>query len=115
MKEQKKKISFIEAALVNHNIVMMLVGMLVITGIVGLFVMPKQEMPVFTIRQGAVVAVCPGMSSGDIEQRVCPTVENFVFGFKEVNKKKTYSKSSDGMLIVYVQLGDEVEDKDDFW
>ena len=115
MKEQKKKISFIEAALVNHNIVMMLVGMLVITGIVGLFVMPKQEMPVFTIRQGAVVAVCPGMSSGDIEQRVCPTVENFVFGFKEVNKKKTYSKSSDGMLIVYVQLGDEVEDKDAFW
>lgn len=111
----KKKRSFIESALVNHRIVMMLVGMLVFTGIVGLVVMPKQEMPVFTIRQGAVVAVCPGMSSQDIEQRVCPSVEDFVFGYKEVNKKKTYSKCSDGMLIVYVQLGDEVEDKDAFW
>lgn len=111
----KKKRSFIESALVNHRIVMMLVGMLVFTGIVGLVVMPKQEMPVFTIRQGAVVAVCPGMSSQDIEQRVCSQVEDFVFGYKEVNKKKTYSKCSDGMLIVYVQLGDEVEDKDAFW
>lgn len=114
-KEGKKKRSFIESALVNHRIVMMLVGMLVITGVVGLVVMPKQEMPEFTIRQGAVVAVCPGMSSQDIEQRVCSQVEDFVFGYKEVNKKKTYSKCSDGMLIVYVQLGDEVEDKDAFW
>ena len=114
-KEGKKKRSFIESALVNHRIVMMLVGMLVLTGIVGLVVMPKQEMPEFTIRQGAVVAVCPGMSSQDIEQRVCSQVEDFVFGYKEVNKKKTYSKCSDGMLIVYVQLGDEVEDKDAFW
>lgn len=114
-KEGKKKRSFIESALVNHRIVMMLVGMLVLTGIVGLVVMPKQEMPVFTIRQGAVVAVCPGMSSQDIEQRVCSQVEDFVFGYKEVNKKKTYSKCSNGMLIVYVQLGDEVEDKDAFW
>lgn len=107
--------SFIEKALTNHNIVMMLVGMLVITGIVGLIKMPKQEMPVFTVRQGAVVAVCPGMNSQEIEERVARQVEDFVFGFKEVNKAKTYSKSTDGMLIVYVQLGDEVEDKDAFW
>ena len=115
METVKKKRNFIETALLNHNIVMMLVGMLVLTGIIGLIVMPKQEMPVFTVRQGAVVAVCPGMSSQDVEQRVAWQVENFVFGFKEVNKAKTTSKSMDGMLIVYVQLGDEVEDKDAFW
>lgn len=115
METIKKKRNFIESALLNHNIVMMLVGMLVLTGIIGLIVMPKQEMPVFTVRQGAVVAVCPGMSSQDVEQRVAWQVENFVFGFKEVNKAKTTSKSMDGMLIVYVQLGDEVEDKDAFW
>lgn len=107
--------SFIENALRNHNIVMLLMGMLVAAGIVGLFVMPKQEMPPFTIRQGAVVAVCPGMSSSDIEQRVARDVENFVFSYKEVNKKKTYSESRDGMLVVYVQLGDEVNDRDAFW
>lgn len=114
MSEAKKR-SFIESALVNHNIVMLLVGMLVLTGIWGLIYMPKQEMPVFTIRQGAVVAVCPGMSSLDIEQRVAPEVENFIFSYEEVNKAKTRSVSEDGMLIVYVQLGDEVEDKDAFW
>ena len=113
--ENESKRSFIDSAFVYHNIIILLVGMLVVTGIVGLVVMPKQEMPVFTIRQGAVVAVCPGMSSNDIEQRVAPQVEDFVFGFKEVKKTKTSSVSKDGMLIVYVQLGDEVEDKDAFW
>ena len=117
MKEQetRERKSFIEKALLNHNIVILLVGMLVLTGIVGLFVMPKQEMPVFTIRQGAIVAVCPGMSSADIEERVTPQLEDFAFGYEEVNKKKTTSVSKDGMAIVYVQLGDEVADKDAFW
>ena len=56
--ENESKRSFIDSAFVYHNIIILLVGMLVVTGIVGLVVMPKQEMPVFTIRQGAVVAVC---------------------------------------------------------
>ncbi len=48
----------------NHNIVMLLMGMLVFLGILGICIMPKQEMPQFTIRQGACVAVYPGATSG---------------------------------------------------
>lgn len=114
-KEERANLGFIAKAFDSHNIVMLLVGMLVVTGIVGLVVMPKQEMPVFTIRQGAVVAVCPGMSSMDVEQRVTPQLEDFVFSYKEVNKDKTTSMSKDGMSIVMVRLGDEVNDKDVFW
>lgn len=113
--ETEKKRGFIEKALLNHNIVILLVGMLVVVGLFGLVYMPKQEMPVFTIRQGAVVAVCPGMNSLDIEERVAPEVENFVFGYKEVKKSSTRCVCEDGMLIEYVQLGDEIEDKDAFW
>ena len=109
------KRSFIESAMCYHNIVLLLMGMLVIMGLAGLVNMPKQEMPVFTIRQGAVVAVCPGSTSAEIEQRVTKPLEDFVFGYKEVCKSKTYSCTKDGMAIVYIELNADIEDKDAFW
>lgn len=109
------KRSFIESAMCNHNIVILLMGMLVFLGITGLALMPKQEMPQFTVRQGACVAVYPGATSEEVEQRVAKPLENFIFGYKEVNKKKTYTQSKDGMLIVFLELNDNVEDKDAFW
>lgn len=109
------KRSFIESAMCNHNIVLLLMGMLVFLGIMGLVLMPKQEMPQFTVRQGACVAVYPGATSEEVEQRVAKPLENFIFGYKEVNKKKTYTQSKDGMLIVFLELNDNVEDKDAFW
>lgn len=112
MKERK---SFLETAMAHHRIVLLLVGMLVLTGLVGLYLMPKQEMPAFTIREGAVVAVYPGATSSQIEERVTKPLENFLFGYKEVNKKKTYSVTKDGMVIVYLQLNDDISDRDAFW
>lgn len=109
------KRSFIESAMCYHNIVMLLMGMLVFMGALGLAIMPKQEMPQFTVRQGAVVAVYPGATSEEVEERVAKPLENFIFGYKEVNKKKTYTQSKDGMLIVFIELNDNVEDKDAFW
>lgn len=109
------KRSFIESAMCNHNIVILLMSMLVFLGIMGLVLMPKQEMPQFTVRQGACVAVYPGATSEEVEQRVAKPLENFIFGYKEVNKKKTYTQSKDGMLIVFLELNDNVEDKDAFW
>ena len=109
------KRSFIESAMCYHNIVILLMGMLVVMGLAGLVNMPKQEMPVFTIRQGAVVAVCPGSTSDEIEERVTKPLEDFVFGYKEVCKKKTYSQTKDGMTIVYVELNADINDKDAFW
>ena len=82
------KRSFIESAMCNHNIVMLLMGMLVFLGILGICIMPKQEMPQFTIGQGACVAVYPGATSEEVEERVAKPLENFIFGYKEVNKKK---------------------------
>lgn len=111
----KEKRSFLETAMAYHRIVLLLVGMLVLTGIVGLYLMPKQEMATIVVREGAVVAVYPGATSAQIEERVTKLLENFVFGYKEVNKKKTYSVTKDGMVIIYLQLKDEIDDKDAFW
>lgn len=110
-----RKKDFIESAMQYHKIVLLIVGMLVLVGVYGLCRMPKQEMPEITIRQGMVVAVYPGTTSEEVEERLSKPLENFVFGYKEVNKKKTYSVSKDGMSLIFIELNDNVEDRDAFW
>ncbi len=97
------------------NVVVLMVCMLVIFGIYALQVMNKNEFPNFTIREGVVVAVYPGATSLQMEQQVMKPLENFVFSFKEVNKVKTTSNATDGMVMIYVELDDKVHDTDTFW
>ena len=77
--------------------------------------MPKQEFPVFTVRQGVVIVVYPGATSDEVEEQVTEPLEDFIFEFKEVKKSKTHSLSRDGMAIVFVELNDDITDKDEFW
>lgn len=42
-------------------------------------------------------------------------LERYLFTFKEVKKKKTYSMSRDGMVYVMVELNDDVNNKDEVW
>ena len=58
----------VEFSMKNKQIVYLFVIMLMLFGVYSLFVMPKQEFPVFTIRQGLVVGVYPGVSSSEIEK-----------------------------------------------
>lgn len=111
----EKDRSFIETAMHHHRIVILIVTMLVGVGIYGLVKIPKQEIPTITIRQGLVVAAYPGATSGQVEERVAKPLENFIFEYKEVDKQKTYSVSKDGLALVYVELNEDVEDRDAFW
>ncbi len=97
------------------NVVVLMVCILFIFGIYALQTMDKNEFPNFTIREGVVVAVYPGASSLEMEQQVMKPLENFVFSFKEVNKVKTTSNATDGMVMIYVELDDKVTDTDSFW
>lgn len=112
---KQKKTGFIGWAMRYHNIVLILVGLFVIFGVYALLNMPRNEFPNFTIRQGLVVGIYPGASSSEVETQLTKEVENYVFGFKEVKKSKTYSQSKEGMMILYVELNDNVKDADAFW
>src|ERR1035437_275902 len=98
---KQKKIGYIGWAMRYHNIVLILVGLFVIFGGYALLNMPRNEFPNFTIRQGLVVGIYPGASSAEVETQLTKEVENYIFGFKEVKKSKTYSQSKEGMLILY--------------
>ncbi|MBQ4433422.1 MAG: efflux RND transporter permease subunit, partial [Bacteroidales bacterium] len=106
--------SAVEFSVKHKSIIILIVVVLVAFGVYALIEMPKQEFPVFSIRQGLVVAVYPGAPSDQVEEQLTKPLEEYLFSFKEVNKSMTYSVTSDGMVVVYVQLDDKAQD-DVFW
>lgn len=105
----------ISAALRYRRIVIKAVTCLILFGVYGLWQMNKNEFPSFTIRQAVIVAVAPGDTPEEIEEQVVKPLEDYIFTYKEVNKAKTHSTSSNGMALIQVQLNDEVNNKDEFW
>lgn len=111
----KKKTGFIELAMRHRQIVILIASLLTLFGIYGLYTMPKQEFPTFTVRQGLVIGVYPGATSSEVEEQLAKPLEHFIFSYKEVKKKKTYSQSQDGIVFINVELNDDVKNKDKFW
>lgn len=115
MEHKKEHTGLIALAMRYNKIVLLLITTLVLFGVFALFKMPKQEFPIFTIRQGVVVGIYPGANSAEVEQQLAKPLENFLFTYKEVKKAKTYSQSRDGMVYVFVELNDDVQNKDEVW
>ena len=71
MEEKKdKKMSLQEWSMHYRQIIILLVSCMVAFGIYGLVNINKNEFPNFTIRQGIVVAVYPGVTSYEMEEQV---------------------------------------------
>jgi len=110
-----KKMNWLKWPLEHYSISLLIIGILFVLGIYGMYVMPKDEFPAFTIRQGVVAAVYPGATSEEVEQQVARPLERYLFTFGEVNREKTTTTSQNGMCIVMVRLNDDVNNKDEVW
>ncbi len=99
----------------HYSISLLIVGILFVMGIYGMYIMPKDEFPHATIRQGVVVAVYPGATTEEVEQQVARPLERYLFTYGEVNRLKTTTQSQNGMCIVMVKLNDDVNNKDEVW
>ncbi|MCT4636543.1 MAG: efflux RND transporter permease subunit [Bacteroidales bacterium] len=111
----KRKINIIEGAMKHSQIILSFIIVMMGIGAIALVQMPRNEFPDFTIRQGVIVGLVPGATSQEVEEQVTTVVENYIFGYKEVNKLKTYSNSSEGQMIIFVELNENVKDADKFW
>jgi multidrug efflux pump subunit AcrB len=105
----KKKGNLIEWAMKYHVFPLALASILFMLGIAALFNMPRNEFPDFTIRQGLIIGQYPGASSKQVEQQLTKKVEEYLFSNNEVNKKKTYSYSRDGVMYVFVEVADNLD------
>ncbi|MBQ8096181.1 MAG: efflux RND transporter permease subunit, partial [Prevotella sp.] len=107
--------SWLRWPLEHYSISLLIIGILFVLGIYGMYVMPKDEFPHATIRQGVVVAVYPGATTEEVEQQVARPLERYLFTYGEVNRAKTTTTSQNGMCIVMVKLNDNVNNKDEVW
>ena len=110
-----KNTSWLRWPLEHYSISLLIVGILFVLGIYGMYVMPKDEFPHATIRQGVIVAVYPGATSEEVEEQLARPLERYLFTFEEVNRMKTTTTSQNGMCIVMVKLNDNVNNKDEVW
>lgn len=114
---ENKKSSMIDWCLKHKAVPLSIAFILVILGFYGLKHMSRNEFPEFTIRQGMVIGLYPGASSDQVEEQMTTKVEQYLFSFNEVNKAKTYSYSRDGMMYIFVEVSEHINDADTkiFW
>lgn len=115
MKEKSVIRRAVEFSVQHKAIIILIVLFLVAFGVLALIRMPKQEFPVFSIRQGLVIGVYPGASSAQVEEQLTAPLEEYLFSYKEINKEETYSVTKDGMVFIFVQLDTKVQSDDAFW
>lgn len=111
----KKRYDIIETAMRNPGISFFLIGLFVLVGIYGLVIMPKQEFPTFTLRQGVIVGIYPGATSAQVEEQLAKPLEEFLFTYKEIRKNKTYTMSRNGVVYAMVEMNENVDNKDEVW
>ena len=99
----------------SSRLIYAVVAVLVVFGIFALGRMNKDEFPQVTIRQGLVVAVYPGATAQEVEEQVAKPIEQYLFTFKEIDKKKTYSVSKDGICYVFAALTMKVSNANEAW
>jgi multidrug efflux pump subunit AcrB/outer membrane protein TolC len=105
----------VRAALRYPQVTLVLSAMLVAAGLYSLVTMPRREDPKINIHIGIVAAVYPGATSPEVEDQVARKIEEHLFRFEEVRRDKTFSTTSNGMVIVNVELNNSVKDSDQFW
>ena len=87
--EPNNRRGIVDSMVQHKGFVYLAVIAMVAVGIVGLFRMNKDEFPNFDIKQGLVAGIYPGASSQEVEEQLTKTLEEVLFSFKEVDRKKT--------------------------
>ena len=99
----------------HRNITLLLVVAMMVAGIYSLVKIPKDEFPQFELPVGLVVGVYPGASELEVEQQLVKPLEEFLWTFKEINKKKTMTLSFNDGCAAVVFLDPSVKATTEFW
>ena len=105
----------VREAIARKKLVYAVVAALVLSGIVGLVRMNKDEFPTFEIKQGLVAAVYPGATAYEVEQQLTGPLEQILFSFPEVRRENTTSVSKEGICYIFVDVDMPPERKVEVW
>lgn len=113
--KRKDKRDFIQRAMANHGLIFFIVAVMMIIGIWSVPQMNKNEFPECTIPKGLVIVLYPGATAEQIELQVTQPLEEKLFTYPEIDKRKTYSETKDGAVYVYVEIEPWVKQTDQMW
>ena len=111
----KKRTDLVTSAIRHKNITLLLVAMMMVAGVFSLIKIPKDEFPQFELPVGLVVGVYPGASVAEVEKQLAKPLEEFLWTFKEINKKRTMTLSFNDGCAAVVYLDPSVKAKTEFW
>jgi multidrug efflux pump subunit AcrB len=111
----KNKFTLIDLLLRYKQTLFIFAGLCILTGIIALFIMPRDEYPEFKVTQGIIVGIYPGASSHQVEEQLTAKVENYLFQYKAVNRSKTYSVSKENLMVTYVEVAENEKNPEEFW
>lgn len=110
-----EKTDLVASAMQHKSIVLLLTVVLMISGIISLIHIPKDEFPQFNLPVGLVVGVYPGASEEEIELQLARPLEKFLWTFKEINKVKVSTTSGSGLCYAIVWLNCDPSETTEFW
>jgi len=90
-------------------------AVVVVLGLYGLFKMPRREDPKIPFPVALVLAAYPGATAEQVEEQLTKPVEEHLFRFSEIERKRTWSTSRPGAMIVWVTVNDDIKQPDVFW
>ena len=104
MSKIKVNRGIISGSIQHQRIVWIIVAVIVAFGIYALIDMKKDEFPAFSYPQGLVVGVYPGANSEEVEAQLTKPLEELLFTLPEVDRKRTYSVTKEGVCYLYLML-----------
>ncbi len=107
--------NFVKASLKHRQVTFTVLLLMFAFGVWSLLNMPRREDPKITIPGGLLITYFPGADAAQVEDQVTRKLEEYLFQYEEVNRKKTYSITSGGMVEIHVWLQDNVKKPDVFW
>ncbi|MEH0153050.1 efflux RND transporter permease subunit [Limibacter armeniacum] len=105
----------VKGSMKYHQVTLVFTILALLAGVYALLEMPRRENPAMEIPQALVVSYYPGANNLQVEEQVTHKIEEYLFSFEEVRKEKTYSTSTEGRVIIVVELQKWVKDTDLFW
>ncbi len=111
---RQEKGSLIASAMRHKSITLLLAAVMMIAGAISLIKIPKDEFPEFNLPVGLVVGVYPGASESEVERQLAKPLEEFLWTFKEIDKKRTMTLSMNDGCVAVVWMNTS-ENHAEFW
>jgi len=113
--KKPRKMHFLEAAMKHKQVVIVVTVFLLILGAWALVNMPRSENPRIDMPTALVYAFYPGADEKQVEQEVTKKIEQYLFSFEEVKKRKTKSETREGQTFITVEMNTDEKDRKKFW